>query len=219
MSEPEVALRRCWHEIAGPHHDDTLEFLVLQHREPHRHYHTATHLMWVLRHVDDIVAALPSDHGVDIDAVRAAALFHDVIYEPRSADNEARSADVAVRHLRRAGWPAARCAIVDRLVRATARHEASSLDEAVLLDADLAVLGTEPNDYSAYAHGVRTEHGELSPEQWRLGRGAVLRGLLSRPHLFVNDAMRERYEHRARANLTAELAALEHDGSVDGALA
>jgi len=218
MSEPEAALRRCWHEIAGAHHDDSLEFVLQQHREPHRHYHTATHVMWVLRHVDDIAATLPRDHDVDLGAVRAAALFHDVIYEPRSTENEVRSAGVAVRHLQRAGWPPARRAAVDRLVRATAQHRASSLDEAVLLDADLAILATDPSDYAAYANGVRAEHGDLSPEQWRRGRGDVLRGLLARPHLFASTVMRERCEHRARANLTAELAALEREGSSAPAL-
>ena len=61
------------------------------------------------------------------------------------------------------------------------RADASDTERHVLLDADLAVLGSEPAAYAAYATGVRVEYGHLPDEGWRIGRGEVLRRLLERP--------------------------------------
>ncbi|MEY4231579.1 MAG: hypothetical protein RLZZ362_2428, partial [Actinomycetota bacterium] len=43
---------------------------------------------------------------------------------------------------------------------------------------------------------------------WRAGRAAVLHRFLSRDAIYVTHTMRLQREHRARANLSAELAAL-----------
>jgi predicted metal-dependent HD superfamily phosphohydrolase len=81
-------------------------------------------------------------------------------------------------------------------------------DAAILMDADLAVLGDEPAVYQAYVNGVRAEYAHVSDHEWRLGRSAVLRSLLARDPLFLTTAMRDERERRARANITAELAGL-----------
>jgi predicted metal-dependent HD superfamily phosphohydrolase len=103
VQRPEQALRDCWHRLTGGSASDEgalevrcgiIEHLLARYREPARHYHTATHVMWVLRHVEHLLARTADD--VDDDAVRAAALFHDYVYDPTSSTNEHDSADVAV---------------------------------------------------------------------------------------------------------------------------
>ena len=211
MSAPETALRSAWQQVGGSGHDELLDALLARHREPHRRYHTATHVMWVLRHIDRIAAAEAEpmvDAHVDLAAVRLAALYHDAVYDPRRADNEAVSADLAVTAAAELGWNAHRCAMVHRLVMATAGHSPAAADEAVLVDADLAVLGGEPKDYAAYVQGVRGEYAHVEPEQWRVGRAEVLRRFLDLPRLFSTEVMHDEREVRAKANLAAELAAL-----------
>ena len=78
----------------------------------------------------------------------------------------------------------------------------------MLLDADLAILGAEPHSYQAYVYGVRAEYYFVDDDQWRIGRGRVLRDFLDRPRLFATEYMHDELEHRARANIEAELAAL-----------
>ncbi len=209
VTSPELELRRVWHRIAGRGADQVLEGLLARHREPHRRYHTATHVMWVCRHVDRLARAHPL---ADVDAVRAAALFHDAVYDPRSTTNEHDSADVADRRLAELGWSAARRQRVRSLIEATAGHAApadTDTDTAVLLDADLAVLGAPPNDYLAYVAGVRAEYHHVGDDDWRVGRSAVLDGFLARPSIYATTTMRAEREHRARANLRAELATLQ----------
>ena len=71
----------------------------------------------------------------------------------------------------------------------TAAHDPTSPDEAVLCDADLAVLAADPATYTAYATGVRAEYAHVDDAAWRAGRAAVLRAFLDRPVLFHTAAM------------------------------
>jgi predicted metal-dependent HD superfamily phosphohydrolase len=97
---------------------------------------------------------------------------------------------------------------VARLVLATAAHQPTAGDEAVLIDADLAVLAADAPVYQAYVDGVRSEYGHVPPDEWQVGRAAVLRRFLERPAIFHTPVYAPR-EAQARANLTAELAALD----------
>ena len=167
MSAPEVELRAAWRQLVGnanePRLDQLLDQLLASHREEHRHYHTATHVMWVLRHIAHMLAA--GEQATDAAAIRLAALYHDAVYDPSATDNEARSARLAGEAGAALGWPAARRQVVQRLVEATAAHQPRDRDEAVLIDADLAILGASPNDYAAYALGVRAEYAHVPGRQ------------------------------------------------------
>jgi predicted metal-dependent HD superfamily phosphohydrolase len=203
----EVELRAAWTVAVG---DDApalaaLDEVIARHREPHRRYHGVRHVTWVVRHVRELAAETPTD---DLDAVVAAAFFHDAVYEPRATDNEEQSAQLAERALADLGWGEGRRLRVGELVRATATHQAVDADTALLLDADLAVLGSEPAAYQAYVTGVRAEYGHVDADGWRMGRGQVLRDLLDRDPLYATEPARRRWSARAAANMTAELASL-----------
>jgi predicted metal-dependent HD superfamily phosphohydrolase len=147
----------------------------------------------------------------DASAVRLAAWYHDAVYDPRAGAgvNEAASASLARRDLEPLAQAPGRVADVERLVMITATHRpsAGAADEALFCDADLAVLGADPQAYTAYVNGVRTEYDFLTTEEWRVGRAAVLRSLLDRETIYSTPAMHA-LEATARANLTAELASL-----------
>jgi len=208
MAEPTDVIRREWHALAGRDHERIVDDLLVRYAEPQRHYHTATHIMWVLHHVGALLAAEASLPEIDRQVVVAAALFHDAIYDPRSAHNELESAVLAVDELSGLGWTDARLAEAASLIEATAGHEATSPAQEVLLDADLAILGANAHDYLAYVAAVRAEYSHVSDQQWRTGRAAVLHGFLEREKIFATPTMERQREHQARANLAAELAEL-----------
>jgi predicted metal-dependent HD superfamily phosphohydrolase len=203
MTQPETELRNAWHHIVGRHYDGHLDALLIRYREPHRHYHTVTHIMWVIRHLRDL-APQPSAELV------AAALYHDAVYDARATDNEELSARLAIGDLAEIGWTATTSHFVAEMIRATARHcaDGASCDTAMLLDADLAILGAGPAAYQAYVNGIRAEYLHVDDASWRVGRSAVLGNFLDRPRLFVTEHMFQTREHRARANIEAELATL-----------
>ncbi|GAA4392832.1 HD domain-containing protein [Actinomadura sp. NPDC048032] len=191
-----------WVALAGPHTRHIGTELDQRYGEPHRRYHTRAHLAAVLDLVDELAG-----HAEDPDAVRIAAWFHDAVYDPERADNEERSARLAARMLADTDLPEAVVARVVRLVELTATHapEEDDRDGQVLCDADLAVLGAEPEQYAAYAAAVREEYAFVPDEFFRAGRAEVLNGLLALPRLFHTPAARERFEERARGNMRTEL--------------
>ncbi|KUJ69872.1 hypothetical protein ACZ90_08280 [Streptomyces albus subsp. albus] len=178
------------------------EDLLRRWAEPQRHYHTTEHLIAVLGHVETL-----SGYAADPDAVALAAWFHDAVYLPERSANEERSARLAERALPEAGVPAARTAEVARLVRLTVGHDPApgDADGKVLCDADLAVLAGSPQQYAAYAAGVRQEYGFVPEDTFRQGRAAVLRQLLDLPRLFRTPYGQLNWEATARHNLRAEL--------------
>ena len=70
-------------------------------------------------------------------------------------DDEQRSADLAEQVLTELGVPAQRVGEVRRLVLLTAAHDPAAGDDdgAVLCDADLAILASEPQRYGRYVRG------------------------------------------------------------------
>jgi predicted metal-dependent HD superfamily phosphohydrolase len=172
--------------------------------EPHRRYHDLAHLAAVLGIVGEL-----ADAADDPDAVRLAAWYHDVVYDPQRPDNEQVSAERARAGLRGL-VDEARIAEVERLVLLTAGHDPAPDDAngAVLCDADLAVLASPPEAYATYASAVRAEYGHLPDEVFTAGRAAVLEHLLALPALYRLPAVAGQWTARARANLTAELSLL-----------
>ena len=219
MTQPETAIRAAWRRIAGASHDGYVNALLIRYGEPGRHYHTATHIMFVLRHLHDMAQESTT---VASPELIAAALYHDAIYDSTVDTNEALSAVLATNDLTEIGWSRPRCESVAAMIIATAghiAHPAAPRDDAdrgradetaMLLDADLAILGAEPGAYQAYVNGVRAEYAHIDDHQWRNGRSLVLHHFLDRPRLFATDYMYAAAEHRARANIKAELAALSH---------
>jgi len=180
--------------------------LAERYREPHRRYHDLRHLQEVLQTVDDL-----ADAADDVEAVRWAAWFHDAVYDVHRDDNEERSAQLAERDLTALGLDRGMVSEVSRLVRLTATHQPDDDDAngAVLCDADLRILAADPWRHAEYVADVRAEYAHVPDPEFRAGRAAVLRALLSSGRLFRTERAYERWEERARANLAAELRQLE----------
>ena len=202
----DALVRSAWlaHAGSGRAADAALDSLVSRYTEPPRRYHGLSHLERV---VTDTLALLGQHPVPDPSAVVLAAYFHDAVYTPTSATNEADSATLARRVLAELGHSPDRIDEVARLVRATADHQADDPAAAVLLDADLAVLGAGPAAYETYVRGVRAEYAHVDEAGWRAGRPVVLRRLLALERIYRTTTFAAR-EPRARANLGAELSGL-----------
>jgi predicted metal-dependent HD superfamily phosphohydrolase len=188
--------------------------LLARYREPHRRYHTTTHLAEVLSALDrrGMVTARPAGVAPAAVEVEAAAWLHDAVYDPRAAagTNEADSGRYAEEVLGGLGAEASTCREVFRLIGLTATHTADPGDAAgaALVDADLWILGAPASRYRRYATEVRQEYGWLDAVTWRVGRSAVLDRFLARPRLFVDADFHAELDDRARDNMAWELATL-----------
>jgi predicted metal-dependent HD superfamily phosphohydrolase len=182
--------------------------LVRAYTAPDRHYHD-------LRHVETLLR-LAQDHALaDREAVEAAIWFHDAIYDTRRQDNEDQSAELAIERL--SGRAATdRIGRVAAMIRATAGHRLADFadagaarDCALLLDFDLAILGSPPAAFAAYEQAVRREYGWAAESLWIARRRRVLAGFLARPAIYATDEFRASHEATARRNLAHALAKLQ----------
>lgn len=190
--------------------DDVLARLQSLYAEPHRAYHSASHVRACLRLLEDPdVAAL----GERLPEVLAAIWFHDAVYDPRASDNEEASACLASELLGSGGVASEVVLRVASHVRATKDHVATSPDAQLVIDVDLSILGESPEVYARFEADIRREYAWVPPAAYASGRAAVLRKFLARPAVYGTPLFRARYEARARENLAAAIARLETRGA------
>jgi predicted metal-dependent HD superfamily phosphohydrolase len=194
-----------WKGLGANAEPDVVADEVLQaYREPHRVYHGLDHLRDCLAQLDE-APDRPPEHAL----AEAALWFHDLVYVPGAADNEARSADRATAALLGGGVPEAGAREIARVIRLT-DHASPAGDPlgALVCDVDLSILGRPPAEFAEYERRIRAEYRHVPEPLYRAGRAAVLTRLLGRRWLYGSTHFRSRYEEAARRNLARSLAAL-----------
>ncbi|MEA5512805.1 hypothetical protein [Nodularia sp. UHCC 0506] len=179
--------------------------LVTAYSTSDRYYHTLKHIAHVLSTIDTLQA-----YAQDLPAVQLAAWFHDVVYHPQTQDNEERSADYAYELLSNLGIPTNTIDTVTSLILNTKNHQAATddYDSQVLLDADLAILATNPEDYREYSRAIRQEYAWFSELEYITGRRQVLEHFLQQQRIYHTPLMFEVAEQSARSNLQTEIQTL-----------
>ncbi len=185
-----------------------LNALVAAYSAPERHYHNLEHLGEMFR----VVGRLASD-AEDPAAIQLAIWFHDAVYDTHATNNEVRSGELAALLLGPLAVPDNVIENVAKLVRATAHLTSAKLpldrDTAMLLDADLAILGAAEERYQRFARDIRKEYAWVPDEEYRRSRAEVLKQFLDRTRIYHHPIMVQEGEERARANLEAEIQELE----------
>jgi predicted metal-dependent HD superfamily phosphohydrolase len=181
-----------------------LHRLFCRYAEPHRHYHTLTHIAACL----DARARITDSALPEVDL---ALLFHDAIYDPLATDNEERSACLLVEEGRRAWMHEELLQRAQVLVLAT-RHGGGSHDlseeACIVVDADLSILGSDREAFDAYERLVRKEYAFVDDAAFRAGRLRVLQAFLERPSIYCTRRAQQHWEARARRNLETSAASL-----------
>ena len=115
-----------------------------------------------------------------------ALWFHDIVYNSQASDNEEQSAQYAQETLKQLGVKPLLCQIVADLILDTKTHTPRIFETAYVIDADLAILGTNPADYEAYTKAIRQEYRWVPEDAYRHGRAQVLQRFLAKeniPHI------------------------------------
>lgn len=177
-------------------------------RDPKRPYHNATHLADVLEKLDWAREIVPSP-DLDADArtrmfirIELALFYHDVIYDATAKDNEEKSRDLFLTHARNFGMDEGDSTAIARLIDITAKHtQAATLDEHILCDCDLAILGADRETFARYDRNIRIEYAHVPKIIWDQRRPGVLKHFLDQPRLYKTDAFHARFDAPARDNL------------------
>lgn len=198
-----------WQRLGGVGNPDIpFAELMSHYGEPGRYHHTAIHIKSCLDQLE-MVKQLAKDP----DAVELAAWTHDVIYDPKAADNEVKSAELARRIFTQAQFSPTLVTKIEHLVMGTKDHQSSDdIDEQIMSDIDLLILGSHPREYGQYKGNVRLEFIDVPLYQFRLGRAAFLhtqKDRLEKGQLFQVPYFRYKYEESTTNNLTQEIKELE----------
>ncbi len=199
-----IRWQQLWLRLGGSAPENSFVELQAAYRQPSRHYHGEQHILACLTHLDRhrALAAQP-------DLLELALWLHDLVYDSRRQDNEAASAEQARRWLEQAGLETL-AAKIEALILATCHQApATSPDEALLVDIDLAILASAPAVYARYEADVRAEYAWVPEPLFRAGRARLLREFLAMPRLYQRDELAAGWEKPARENLAAALSRLE----------
>ncbi len=194
-----------WRRI-GATGDGKLIFAILtaHYSEPHRAYHNLAHIEACLREFDLVRSSTKTPDGVEI-----ALWFHDAIYDPKANANEEQSAQLFCAAAKAALLPKAFIRRVHGLILAT-RHNSipANWDARVMADVDLSILGKAPAKFSAYERQIRQEYAWVPKGVFSAGRATILKKFLARPAIYSTGFFCDRYEMRARKNMSRSLARL-----------
>ena len=190
--------QEMWTALGAAAADEALRRdLIARYSEPHRRYHT-------MQHLDECFGKLQALRGLAQKPaeIELALWFHDAIYDVKRQDNEEKSAKWAQSTVIAAGLPAPVGDRVYSLVMAT-RHNAepTGIDEQVLVDVDLSILGADPARFDEYERQVREEYSWVPGLVFRRERRKVLEEIIKRKTIYLSKQFIAAYEARARANL------------------
>ncbi len=172
--------------------------LLDAYREPQRFYHTLEHIEHCLGMFELCKPELEQP-----DAVELAIWFHDAVYVAGAPDNEARSAEL-YRRLADGVHAEPLVALVVRLIMATL-HDGDSLDDTdadYMVDIDLSSFGLDWDAFLRDSKNLRRERPAVSDEDFYRNQGDFQKLLLARERFFHSRFFQQRFEQRARANLS-----------------
>lgn len=199
--------QKLWRETGAEKNGDELfHELMKSYSEPHRAYHT-------LSHIQDCLAELErSRHLADnINEVRVAIWFHDAVCKTNASDNEEQSALWAEKALSEAGVSHSAVRRVSDLILAT-KHpcKPKNPDARVLVDTDLSILGRTPEVFNDYEEKIRFEYKRVPWFIYRKKRAEILKSFLNQDQIYSTNEFRDRYEDQARKNMKRSVAKLEN---------
>lgn len=185
-------------ELTDQQRETIYAVLFTAYTEPQRAYHTVQHIVECL----DLFYKIEHELSDPI-AVQTAIWFHDVIYDPKSSDNEQRSAEVMMAHCADFLHPG-QLEKVYQWIIATQQHQPSlDADLNTLLDIDLAILGVSSSRFQQYQQQIQSEYAWVESTLYTKKRNAVLKQFFDMQPLFQTAYFQDLFEFNAKKNLSA----------------
>lgn len=181
--------------------ESLFEDIINRYNEPHRHYHTLSHITACLGQLDSIRYHLESPMIVEL-----ALWFHDIIYNPKRTDNEKQSAVYAADKLSNSNLEVDKINRICRLIDIT-KHPSTpeTIDEKYIVDIDLGILGAPTDVYLQYTPQIRKEYAHVPNFLYKLGRRKLLKQFLKTDTIYHTEHYRNKLETTARTNIQEEI--------------
>jgi predicted metal-dependent HD superfamily phosphohydrolase len=180
------------------------QLICSHYAEPTRNYHTLQHLGECLDLFESVMDL--ATHPAEIEI---ALWFHDAIYNTASQDNEAQSAQWARSELSKAGVLPEKIDRIQSLIMSTC-HTALpiTIDECLLVDIDLAILGSSTERFAEYEQQIRAEYDFVPETIFSQKRQEILQGFVDRSTIYSTKYFQDKLEARARDNIKRSIFSL-----------
>lgn len=171
--------------------DATFEILFQNYfYDTYRYYHNASHINNCLEILEEIKiyykANLPKKEPNYL-AIELAIWFHDFIYDTRKNNNEEMSA-LAAKQFILGTEDYTIIKNVESLILFTKYNcEPTTIEEKILLDIDLSVLGGYPAEYNDYSENIRKEYYWAPDFVYYFGRLKILEDIINKKQIYYTD--------------------------------
>lgn len=201
--------KKYWIELVKNYCSDKLlteqcfDMLQKAYNEPQRYYHNMEHISSMVQEINSY-----QNYSIDTNSLLFATWFHDIVYNPRKHDNEAVSAEVAVRMLKQFSVPEEKIQKVKELILATANHmniKQPDFNLSFFLDCDLKILGAKREEYLLYAENIRKEYKHVISFIYGMERKKILKRFIEASSIYRTEYFRNKYEEQARNNILFEM--------------
>lgn len=193
-----------WHDLDVEPPEGVYEDLVTMYTEPHRYYHTITHVASFLEEIQPTLPYIPYPN-----LLKLAVWGHDAINQIGEIDNEERSAQYMDSVLSQAGLSDGQRKTVYELIMVT-KHPSNpeTYPQMLMVDGDLATFGKN-EAFWEYEANIRKEYASVPVDRYCDTRAGILRQFDARKSLYNTDFFRQKYEDRAHENLQESIRRLE----------
>jgi len=208
---PDCEEYRVHYALTDYHANQSFDWLMSQYQETHRYYHNLNHLFHLFNTPFE-----RTDYGSSL--IRTLFFFfHDCIYKIPSSTNEEDSATECEARLSSMGFVKSesvfnrhkggetRDFVCETILLSKHTQPTNNTFQQELLDADLCILGGNPQEYKEYVTNIRTEYGVVPQNVWNEKRGEFLEFMLTKPRIFQSPLFYGLYEEQARQNMSEEL--------------
>ncbi len=181
------------------------EEIVYGYSGQHRYYHNLNHIAHLYTFLDKYI-----DKITNPAVIGFSILYHDVVYDTYSEDNEEQSAAFAEAHLRQLNVNNALIGNVKAFITATKNHimpEGAILqnDLSFFLDFDMAILGVNEDMYKLYSERIRNEYAKYPDPLYKEGRKLALHKISAAENIFYTPEFRQEMEQKAHENINSEV--------------
>ncbi len=179
--------------------------LAARYSESHRHYHTLSHIAHALKEFEEVKPF--ANHPFE---VALAIYYHDAVYETQKGnENEKESALLAKRIIQHAELSNdVEMRVCNLILATTHKTLPQTMDEKILVDVDLSILGRPENEFKKYEENIRKEYSFVPEKMYKSVRVDVLTRFLNRKRIYSTDYFHDKYEQSARKNLENSILAL-----------
>jgi len=174
--------------------------------QKNRAYHNLTHLQNMFQELEQYKSEIE-----DLDVLKFAIWYHDLIYNALKKDNEERSADFAKNILSQTTFAADRIERCYQQILSTKTHQpkdSTTVDDQLMIDFDLEILSRDWETYKIYCQQIRKEYWMYPGPLFRKGRKKAMQHFLERPTIYQSSFYQQAKEAQARANIEREIAEL-----------